>query len=148
MTLRCGWGRVDGTGLTVTLLARQAGLCLRGEADLLSLDTLREAIAALPADAGEVHLELAELSFIDVCSARELIALAHRPARPRLIFHQPPYSLTLLISLLGPDCRQIPAPAGRRTGDSATASIQAACRQRNEGDAHAEDQPIQPAASR
>jgi hypothetical protein len=95
MTLRCGWGRVDGTGLTVTLLARQAGLCLRGEADLLSLDTLREAIA-----------------------------------------------------VLGPDCRQIPAPSGSRTGDSATASIQAACRQRNEGDARAEDQPIQPAASR
>jgi hypothetical protein len=89
MTLRCGWGRVDGTGLTVTLLARQAGLCLRGAADLLSLDTLREAIAALPADAGEVHLELAELSFIDVCSARELIAVARRPARPHLIFHQP-----------------------------------------------------------
>lgn len=125
MTLRWGWGRVDDAGLTVTLLERQAGLCLRGEADMLGVDALREAIAALPADVGEVHLELAELSSIDVCSTRELIAMARRPARPRLILHQPPRSLTLLISLLGPDCRQIPAPSGSRTGDSATASIQA-----------------------
>jgi hypothetical protein len=53
------------------------------------VSTLREAIAALPAGAGEVqvHLELAEPSFIDVHSTRELIALA-RPAPPRLILHQ------------------------------------------------------------
>lgn len=53
------------------------------------VSTLREAIAALPAGASEVHPELPELSFIDVRSTRELIALA-RPAPPRLILHQRP----------------------------------------------------------
>jgi hypothetical protein len=125
MTLRCGRDPVDDTGLTVIVLECQAGLRLRGEADVLGADALREAIAALPADAGEVHLELAGLRFIDVCSTRELIALARRPARPRLILHQPPHTLTLLISLLWPDCRQIPAPSDSRTGDSAMVSIQA-----------------------
>jgi hypothetical protein len=124
MTLRCGRGQADDTGLTVTVLESRAGLCLRGEADVLGAYALRAAIAALPADAGEVHLELAGLRFIDVCSTRELIALARRPARPRLILHQPPHTLTLLISLLWPDCRQIPAPSNSRTGDSATVSIQ------------------------
>lgn len=115
---------MDDARLTVSLLERRTGLCLRGKADVLGVDALREAIAALPPDAGEVHLELAELSFIDACSTRELIALVRRPARPRLILHRPPHSLTLLISLLWPDCRQIPVSSGSRTGDSDTVSIQ------------------------
>ena len=48
---------MDATGLTVTSLESQAGLCSRGEADVLGVDALSEAIAALPADVGEVHLD-------------------------------------------------------------------------------------------
>ena len=126
MTVTCVWHSADSTGLTVALLENQVGLCVRGEADMTNVDALREAIAALPADAGEVRLELAELRFIDVCCTRELIALTRRRARPRLILHQPPYSLTLLIRLLWPECGQLPAPSDGRTGDRATVSIQAA----------------------
>jgi hypothetical protein len=122
MTVRRVWHCANETGLTVTLLGSQGRLCLRGEADMLGADTLREAIAALPADLHEVHLELAALSFIDVCCTRELLALARRPARPRLILHQPPRSLTLLIRLLWPDCSQISPSPGNGTGKGPTVS--------------------------
>ena len=116
----------DGTGLTVTLLEDPAGLRLRGEADMLSAGALRDAIEALPADVREVHLELAQLTFIDVGSTRELLALARRPPRPCLTLHQPPPSLTRLIGLLWPGCHQVPAPSGSKTGNRPTVRIQAA----------------------
>jgi len=117
--------RADDTVLTVTLLENPAGLCLRGEADTLGVETLRAAIAALPTGAREVNLDLAALSFIDVCCTRELLFLARRPVRPRLIVHQPPPSLIRLVGLLGSDCSPVPAPPGNRTGDGLTVSIQA-----------------------
>ena len=113
------------TTLIVTRLDNQVGLCLRGEADMLGAETLRAAIAALAADVREVHLDLAALSFIDVCCTRELLFLARRPVRPRLILHQPPPSLIRLVGLLGSDCSPVPAPPGNRTGDGLTVSIQA-----------------------
>jgi len=115
----------DDTVLTVTRLETQTGLCLRGEADMLGAETLRAAIAALAAGVREVHLDLAALGFIDVCCTRELLILARRPVRPRLILHQPPPSLIRLIGLLGSDCRPVPAPPGNRGGDGPTFSIQA-----------------------
>jgi hypothetical protein len=151
MTVTRLWHSAGSTELTVTLLENRVGLCLRGEADMQNVDDLREAIAALPGDVAEVHLELAELSFIDVRSTRELITLACRPARPVLILHQPPRGLTRLICLLWPDCCRISASFGGRTECRATISIQAHpvdSRQRNEGDALAEVKPIRPAASR
>jgi len=117
--------RADDTVLTVTLLENPAGLCLRGEADTLGVETLRAAIAALPTGAREVNLDLAALSFIDVCCTRELLILAHRPERPRLILHQPPTSLIWLVGLLGSDCSPVPVPPGSGTGNGPTLSIQA-----------------------
>jgi anti-anti-sigma regulatory factor len=116
----------DGTGLTVTLLEDRPGLRLRGEADLLSADALREAVAALAAGPREVHFELAGLAFIDVAGTRELLALARRPPRPRLVLHQPPPSLIRLIRLLGPDCRQLSVPAGSRRRNRPVVIIEAA----------------------
>lgn len=126
MTVTCVRHSAGSSGLTVTLLENQAGLGLRGEADMQNVDALRQAIAALPADVAEVHLELAELSFIDVRSTRELIALAHRPGRPVLILYQPPRCLTRLIRLLWPDCCQAPAPCDRPPENRAAVSIRAA----------------------
>ncbi|HEY2281253.1 MAG TPA: STAS domain-containing protein [Streptosporangiaceae bacterium] len=125
MTLTVGLS-AGGTRLTVTLLDGQAGLRLRGEVDMLSADALRQAIEALPADVGEVHLELAELTFIDVGGTRELLALARRPARPRLILHQPPCGLLRLIHLLWPSCSQAPVPSNDGAGQGATVSISSA----------------------
>ena len=122
----CARHFADGTGLTATLLEGRPGLRLHGEADMLSADALRQAIIALPAGLREVHLELAGLAFIDVAGTRELVALARRPPRPRLILHQPPPSLTTILRLLWPDCQQLPAPAGRPAPDRPPVTIQAA----------------------
>ena len=115
----------DATGLTVTLLEDRPGLRLRGEADILNAGALRQAITALPAGLREVHLELAELAFIDVAGTRQLVALARRPPQPFLILHQPPPSLTHILRLLWPDCRQFPAPAGSTPRNRPAVTIQA-----------------------
>jgi anti-anti-sigma factor len=111
----------------VAFLDGRAGLRLRGELDTLSTGALREAIAALPADLREVHLELAGLSFIDVGGTRVLLGLARCPQR-RLVLHQPPRSLLRLIHLLCPGCLLAPSPSGSPSGDredrSTTYSIQ------------------------
>jgi STAS domain len=89
--------------LTVSPLAGRAGLRLDGEADLISQDELQKALAALPPDAAEIHLELAGLTFTDVAATRALIACTLQPPCPRLILHHPPPSLQRVIHLLWPD---------------------------------------------
>jgi len=59
-------------GLTVALPAGRVGLRLIGEADITSVEVFCRAIAALPPDPDEIHLQLSALDFIDVCAAREL----------------------------------------------------------------------------
>ena len=77
-------------GFAVSQLSARTGLRLSGRADVDRVDLLRHAIAALPADADEIHLQLASLEFIDEAAARELVMLTARPARPRLVLHYPP----------------------------------------------------------
>ena len=90
--------------LTIRPLPGCRGLILAGEADLTARDTLRAALAALPADGtGEIHLDLAGLRFIDVACTRELIALTGRHPAARLIAHHPPASLLRITALLYPD---------------------------------------------
>jgi anti-anti-sigma regulatory factor len=91
--------------LTVTLLSGRTGLRLVGEADIASADVLRRAIAALPPDPDEIHLQLSALDFADVCAARELVALTRLPSCPLVILHDPPAALTRVIRLLWPDIR-------------------------------------------
>jgi ABC-type transporter Mla MlaB component len=95
---------LDADWLRVTPLADRVGLRLSGEADWHTVDILRQAIAELPPEADEIHLQLASLEFIDVAAARQLAALAERPAPSRVVLHRPPSSLMWLISLLWPDC--------------------------------------------
>ena len=83
-------------------LPDRAGLRLAGEADLASARRLREALLALPAD-GTIHLDLADLNFIDVACARELMALGRESPDRRLILHDPPLVLRRLMSLLWPE---------------------------------------------
>jgi hypothetical protein len=90
--------------LTIHPLPGCRGLLLAGEADLTAGDTLRAALAALPADGtGEIHLDLAGLQFIDVACARELIAFTGRHPAARVIAHHPPASLLRIITLFYPD---------------------------------------------
>ena len=93
---------LDADWLRVTPLADRVGLRLSGEADWHTVEILRQAIAELPPEADEIHLQLASLEFIDVAAARQLVALAERPAHPKIILHYPPPILMWLIRLLWP----------------------------------------------
>ena len=92
-------------GFAVSQLSARTGLRLSGRADLDSVDLLRHAIAALPANAGEIHLQLASLEFIDEAAARELVMLTARPTRPRLVLHYPPDVMIRLLRLRWPEAR-------------------------------------------
>jgi hypothetical protein len=71
-----------GRRLLVTYAWRVAmGLRLPGEADLRNVDLLKQAIAALPIDANEIHLQLASLEYIDIAAGRKQSRC--RPARAR-----------------------------------------------------------------
>jgi hypothetical protein len=119
--------------LTIRPLPGRRGLILAGEADLTARDTLRAALATLPAGgAGEIHLDLAGLRFIDVACTRELIALTGRHPAAHLIAHHPPASLLRITALLYPDAtmeftgtsRLLTAP--RRPGPTPAAPVTAA----------------------
>ena len=92
-------------GLVVSQLSNRAGLRLSGEADLLSVDLLKQALAALPPGADEIHLQLASLEFIDVAATRELVRLTTRSGRPRLVLHYPPPALLRLLRTCWPEAR-------------------------------------------
>ena len=110
-----------GTGtLTIRPLRGRAGLMLAGEADITTRDALRAALAALKADgAGEVHLDLAGLRFIDVSCTRELIAITGRHPSARLIAHDPPAYLLRLTALIYPEANI--TITGRSRPDTGTA---------------------------
>ena len=89
--------------LTIRRLAGRRGLLLDGEADLNSRSALRRALRALTPDgSGEIHLELAGLTFIDVSCARELVTLAQFARPARVILHNPPWSLRRITTLAWP----------------------------------------------
>ena len=93
--------------LTIRRLAGRHGLLLDGEADLNSCHTLRGAFRAMLSDGmsdgpGEIHLELAGLTFIDVSCTRELLMLAQFPHPARVILHNPPWSLRRIATLAWP----------------------------------------------
>jgi hypothetical protein len=90
-------------GLRISPLAGRVGLWLAGEADVHTVEILRRATARLPPEAHEIHLELGGLEFIDVAAVRQLVALAERPAHPRVLLHWPPPILIWLVGLLWPD---------------------------------------------
>lgn len=77
------------------------GLRLTGEVDLSTHQALRAALDRTGDQAGDLHLELSGLSFIDNAGAQILARLARRigPGR-RLVLHRPPQSLTITLTLL------------------------------------------------
>jgi hypothetical protein len=93
----------DGDCLRVSPLAGRVGLRLTGEADVHTVEILRRATAELPPEAREIHFQLASLEFVDVAAVRQLVALAERPTRPRVVLHSPPPILLWVIGLLWPD---------------------------------------------
>jgi hypothetical protein len=107
----------DADWLRVSPLTGCTGLRLTGEADIHTAEILCKAVAGLQADSAEIHLQPASLEFIDVSAARQLVALAEQPVRPKVILHYPPTTLIRLIRLLWPErldriciCGQRPVP--------------------------------------
>jgi anti-anti-sigma regulatory factor len=90
--------------LSIGPLAGQRGLFLAGEADITTRSALHEALSEeLAGSEGDVHLELAGLSFIDVGCTREIVtAAAHHPGA-HVIIHQPPIALRQIVSLMWPE---------------------------------------------
>ena len=80
---------------------------------LNSRGALRGALRALmPAGSGEIHLELAGLTFIDVSCTRELVTLAQFARPARVILHNPPWSLQRITTLAWPHASiEVASPA-------------------------------------
>lgn len=70
---------------------------LAGEVDIDISDVLDRALASIPCH-GDVHLDLRELTFIDVPGVRALVTLARRLGPGRLVLHDPP---PVLLTVLG-----------------------------------------------
>lgn len=76
---------------------------LTGHADLRTRPDFAELLHALCAQAtGDVHLDLAELDFVDVSGAMTLLSAAHALGEGHLVLHNPPASLRRVLHLLGP----------------------------------------------
>jgi hypothetical protein len=81
------------------------GVRLVGELDLSDRDRVAATLDDLPVSDGEVHLELAELSFIDVAGTRALLAAAdrlHHRYGTRVVVHHPPATLTRILRRYDP----------------------------------------------
>jgi anti-anti-sigma regulatory factor len=92
------------TVLTIAPLAQQPGLRLIGEVDLATHDLLADALSSMAVNGEDVHLDLSELSFIDLGGATLLVNLATRLGPHRhLVLHRPPQQLRRVIGLLWRD---------------------------------------------
>lgn len=95
---------INRVSLSIGPLAGQQGLFLAGEADITTRPALREALSEELTDGrGEVHLELADLRFIDVGCAREIVSASVRHPGTHVIIHHPPVALRRITSLMWPE---------------------------------------------
>ncbi|RLK59164.1 STAS domain-containing protein [Actinokineospora cianjurensis] len=77
---------------------------LTGHADLRTRPDFEQLLVALCTQAtGDVHLDLAELDFIDVSGVITLLRAAGTlPGQSRLVLRNPPESMRRILDLLGP----------------------------------------------
>jgi anti-anti-sigma regulatory factor len=89
------------TALTIVPLTGRSGVRMIGEADLSGRRALESALDGIPAEPGDVHLDLAELTFIDAGGVTLLVKKARQlgPGR-RLVLHDPPRVLRRILGLL------------------------------------------------
>ncbi|MGH3094499.1 MAG: STAS domain-containing protein [Streptosporangiales bacterium] len=113
-----------------TLTDSRPGWRLAGEVDLASrkgLTSVLDKVTGQHCDTkGLIHLELAELEFIDLAGTEALIRTAnavYEASGARLALHHPPYSLRRVAGLLldhldldADDILTLPPVADRRTG--------------------------------
>lgn len=87
-----------GIALIITPMSGRAGLRLVGEIDLATAPDLEAALDELLDGGGDVHLDLAELRFVDIKGAAVLVAAAARLAPDcSLVLHDPPPALCEIV---------------------------------------------------
>ncbi|MFY9934849.1 MAG: STAS domain-containing protein [Streptosporangiaceae bacterium] len=90
------------TQLAIRPLPQRRGLVLTGNADIRSQPALHDALRReLDGGADDVHLELADLRFIDVCCAREILTATERFPQAHLVLHHPPAVLVRIATWCG-----------------------------------------------
>ncbi len=93
----------DAEQLSIGPLSDRVGLRLTGEVHLGTRNQLRHALDALPAQTGELHLELAGLRFIDCRGVADLVACTQTHPQRRLVLHDPPRIFCRVVDMLWPD---------------------------------------------
>jgi anti-anti-sigma factor len=87
--------------LTIVPLAGRTGFRLIGEVDLFTRPGLEEALCRIADDSDDVHVDLADLTFIDVGGMTALAGAAARlNADQQLVLHHPPGEVRRILSLL------------------------------------------------
>ena len=87
-----------GIALIITPMSGRVGLRLVGEVDLATAPDLEAALDELLDGGQDVHLDLAELRFVDIGGAAVLVAAAARLAPGRsLVLHDPPPALREIV---------------------------------------------------
>lgn len=93
-----------GKALTITPMAGSAGLRLIGDVDLATAAALAAALGEFAHGDGDLHLDLAELRFVDVSGASVLVAAANQLGANRaLVLHNPPPVLSQILDRFWPD---------------------------------------------
>ena len=93
-----------GKALTITPMIGRAGLRLIGDIDLATAAGLATALDELVHGDGDVHLDLAELQFVDVSGASVVVAAAAALGVHRaLVLHDPPPVLSQILNRFWPD---------------------------------------------
>jgi len=97
-----------GKALTITPTADSAGLRLVGDIDLATAAALAAALDELVHGDGDVHLDLAELRFVDVSGASVVVSAAARLGADRaIVLHNPPSVLRQILDRFWPDAAWI-----------------------------------------
>jgi anti-anti-sigma regulatory factor len=88
--------------LTITRTFQPRGLRLKGELDGARHTVFAEALRAVTAQGGDVHLNVAELRFVDLGALNMMAGVAmHLATRGRLILDDPSPDLTEVVQLVG-----------------------------------------------
>ncbi|MGH3923948.1 MAG: STAS domain-containing protein [Pseudonocardiaceae bacterium] len=86
------------TPSTITPGTDRPGARLIGEVDLATAPALQAALDRLVEGGGDVHLDLAELRFVDLSGVAVLVAAAAQLAPDRaLVLHDPPPALSQIL---------------------------------------------------
>lgn len=97
-----------GKALTITPMIGRAGLRLIGDIDLATAAGLAKSLDELVHGAGDVHLDLAELQFVDVSGASVVVSAATRLSADRtLVLHNAPPVLSQILNRFWPDAAGI-----------------------------------------